>query len=275
LREIVDFYQKLKRVCDFYLFSNFQNHNIKIKDLLSKIDYYSCESTRDKLLAEKLGYKGITLSTYPNTGGFDLKYLELLRNNYNLVPSERKLIMIKGYQGWSGRVLTVLSSLKLIADELKKFQIKIFSNPDGYDIKVYSELLVAQEGLDIEILPHINHKKMLEYFSKSRIYVGASISDGISTSFLESMATGCFPIQSNTSTANEWAKHEVSALFFNPEDSREIAQCIKFALLNDNLVNTAASINWETTKNRLNQEDLKNLTNQSYNKILYNKNNKQ
>jgi glycosyltransferase involved in cell wall biosynthesis len=257
---------------DFYLFSNFKNHNIKIKDLLNNIDYYSCESIRDKLIAEKLGYKGITLSTYPNTGGFDLNLLEQLKNNIQLIPSERKLIMIKGYQGWAGRALTILSSFRLIKNDLKNFHIKIFSNPDGNDIKIYADLLVAQEGLDIEILPHLDHKTMLEYFSKSRVYVGASISDGISTSFLESLATGCFPIQSNTSSANEWATHATSALFFNPEDPKEIANCIKIALLDNNLVNNAASINWETTKKRLNQDDLKILTNQNYLNILYNKN---
>jgi glycosyltransferase involved in cell wall biosynthesis len=41
-------------------------------------------------------------------------------------------------------------------------------------------------------------------FQKSRIYVGASRSDGISTSFLEAMNYGTFPIQTNTSCAQDW-----------------------------------------------------------------------
>ena len=45
---------------------------------------------------------------------------------------------------------------------------------------------------------------MQQEFQKSRIYIGCSISDGISTSFLEALANGAFPIQTNTSCANEW-----------------------------------------------------------------------
>jgi glycosyltransferase involved in cell wall biosynthesis len=44
---------------------------------------------------------------------------------------------------------------------------------------------------------------MLKHFSEARIYIGISLSDGISTSLLEAMATGCYPIQTSTSCANE------------------------------------------------------------------------
>ena len=36
------------------------------------------------------------------------------------------------------------------------------------------------------------------------MYIGASKSDGISTSFLEALCLGAYPIQTNTSCANEW-----------------------------------------------------------------------
>ena len=44
---------------------------------------------------------------------------------------------------------------------------------------------------------------LLKYFKKSIIYIGASISDGVSTSALDSISTKTFPLQSNTSTLRE------------------------------------------------------------------------
>ena len=48
------------------------------------------------------------------------------------------------------------------------------------------------------------HEEIMWNFGQSRIYLGISISDAISTSVLESMAMGCFPIQTNTSCCEEW-----------------------------------------------------------------------
>jgi glycosyltransferase involved in cell wall biosynthesis len=53
---------------------------------------------------------------------------------------------------------------------------------------------------------------MLQHFSNARIYIGISLSDGISTSLLEAMATGCYPIQTNTSCANEWIQSHSGSL---------------------------------------------------------------
>lgn len=256
---------------DFYLFSNLPFHREKIINILKNINYYSCESIRDNLIAKQLGYKGEAVSTYPNTGGFDINYLN---NLIKIAPitSNRKIILIKGYQGWAGRSLFILAALKKIHLLVKDYEIKIFSNPHGEDVKIASQLLTYKYNLNIDILPELSHNEMLTYFSKSKLYIGSSISDGISTSFLESLATGCFPLQSNTSTAEEWAEHGVNALFFDPEDPDDIANCIKHVINNAQLLDNAALINYEITKNRLDNNTLKKLTNQTYNNILNNKN---
>jgi glycosyltransferase involved in cell wall biosynthesis len=57
---------------------------------------------------------------------------------------------------------------------------------------------------------------MYEKFANSRIYVGASRSDGISTSFLEALVLGAYPIQTNTSCANEWVDKGFHAHLIEP-----------------------------------------------------------
>ena len=50
------------------------------------------------------------------------------------------------------------------------------------------------------------HQRVLELFAKSKIYVGLSESDGISTSILEAMAMAAIPVQISTACCNEWFK---------------------------------------------------------------------
>jgi glycosyltransferase involved in cell wall biosynthesis len=73
-------------------------------------------------------------------------------------------------------------------------------------------LLRIQTGLSVRAYRKntLNHTEILALFSKSRLYVGVSLSDGLSTSAIEAMAMGAFPIQSSTSCASEWFVEGVS-----------------------------------------------------------------
>jgi len=90
---------------------------------------------------------------------------------------------------------------------------------------------------------------MLKLFSESRVYVGISLSDGISTSLLEAMATGCYPIQTNTGCACEWVT-ESSGSLVRPDDMQAIKAQLREALMNDTLVDEAAKTNSETIRSR-------------------------
>jgi hypothetical protein len=50
----------------------------------------------------------------------------------------------------------------------------------------------------------ISHQEVLDALGRSLLYFGFSKSDGISTTFLEALIMGAYPIQTNTSCANEW-----------------------------------------------------------------------
>ena len=88
----------------------------------------------------------------------------------------------------------------------------------------------------------ISRQKLLETFSESRVYIGASISDGVSTSFLEALITGAYPIQTDTSCANEWIKKGFRASVV-PLKSEELEIVISRTLKDDSLVDDACKIN--------------------------------
>lgn len=94
------------------------------------------------------------------------------------------------------------------------------------------------------------------------------ISDAISTSMLEAMAMGSFPIQSWTSCADEWVKDGHSALLVPPNDAEPIAAAIRRAVTDDGLVNAAAETNWATARARLDAQTIKPQVVSLYRRLL-------
>lgn len=233
---------------DVYLFGQLPEHRKRIADVLRACDFYSCECQRDVTLAERLGLKGTVLPVFPNTGGLDLGQAKQLRDP--APPSRRRVIMLKGYQGWAGRALVGLRALERCSDALADYKIVVYSA--GEDVVLATELFQARTGIETIVLPKDTpHSEMLRFHGKARLSIGLSISDAISTSFLESIAMGSFPIQSNTSCADEWAEHGRTALFVPPEDPEAVEAVIRRALADDALVDSAALLNWSTVEERL------------------------
>ena len=232
---------------DIYLFGRLAAHKDKIGAVLTNCDYYSCECQRDIPLAENLGFNGTALPVLPNTGGFDIKHLVELKSVGS--SSDRRRILLKGYQHFAGRALMGLQALRLCVEQLDGHTVTIFSANE--DVCIAAEIFQLDTHIPIEILPVISHDEMLRMYGSSRLYIGLSISDAISTSLLEAMVMGAFPIQSCTACADEWIEDGVSGFIVPPEDPVAIAEAIRQALADDDLVNRAAGINAQTARERL------------------------
>ena len=143
---------------DIFLFGKLQRHKEKIHDVLASCDYYSCECERDVKLALEFGFSKTVLPVFPNTGGFELRQLEKLR--HEILPSSRKVIMLKGYQHWAGRALTGLRALERCEDVLGGYTIVIFSAPP--EVEMAAELLTYKTGIATRIVSHdTTHQEML------------------------------------------------------------------------------------------------------------------
>jgi hypothetical protein len=248
---------------DLYLFGRLSAHTEKVKNVLSKCDYYAADCQRDINLAEKMGFQGIILPVIPAAGGFDLTSINEYRNN---PTSTRKIILIKGYQGWSGRAFVALAALKKCADLLNDFSIEIYLANE--DVVIAAELLSQDIGIPITIIHKQTHTEMLKKFGKARISIGLGISDGVPNSLLEAMVMGTFPIQSNTSCANEWIIDGKSGFIVPPEDPDIIASALRKAIIDDDLVDNAARINEETAKKNLDYFVIKQKVIELYTKIV-------
>lgn len=230
---------------DIYLFGRLPEHEGRIREVLASCEFYSCECDRDVGIAREFGFRGEVLPVFPNAGGFDLSLLSALRQPGP--TSERRFIMLKGYQHWAGRALFGLKALERCAELLKDYTIVMYSVclDENFGIDIAAQLFTYTTKIPVKIIPQgTSHREILAMHGKSRISIGLSISDGISTSFLEALVMGSFPVQSNTACADEWVKNGESAILVPPEDVDAIEAAVKRALTDDELVNKASEINY-------------------------------
>jgi len=231
---------------DIQYFQNIPEHQDKIRSVLSKADFYSAECQRDYESALKLGFKGKFLPCIPNAGGFKNEIFEL-----NLVPSnERNLIMAKCYGGTFGLGELIIDALERFLRNNTDVKIVMHSVTDDL-LNKSKDLRVAfpNQVVIYTVREKIPRHKILDYLSKSRIYIGASRSDGVSTSFLEALCLGAFPIQTDTSCASEWIELGFFGSIIRP-DTSEIFTAINVSYFDKELENKRAQ-NLENAKRYL------------------------
>jgi hypothetical protein len=110
----------------------------------------------------------------------------------------------------------------------------------------------------------LSHETLIGKFKVARCYLGMSRSDGISTSFLEAITYGSFPIQTDTSCAAEWINLGAIGLVVSPDEQLQIVNKICEVFLDDNLVDSAQLANNNLAKRYLSFEYLKSISQTFY-----------
>ena len=237
---------------DILYYRSIPNHLIQIKQLLSSLDIFSCECKRDIDFARELGFTGVFSPVMPDAGSVDISNLKQWRDL--IVPSKRRIILLRGYQSFSGRALTALDALEICQERLHGYRILVYSASN--EVKQRVKELSLSTSIDIHILTHITPYAMLRLFARARLFIGISISDGISRSMIEAMAMGAFPIQTDTSCCEEWIIDGVNGYSVPVDDIEVISEKIQSALANNAMVDNASRMNLAIIDERLNNETL-------------------
>jgi glycosyltransferase involved in cell wall biosynthesis len=247
---------------DIFWFQRFPRHRKKLESLMKIATHYSCECSRDVALALNLGFTGISFPVHPNAGMFSDATFRAAEKAHP--PSSRRIVMIKGYTGFVGRSDIALQACRMAFETLRDFEIILYSS----DVKSrrIARRLSDEKGLKITMYDkhELSHEQMLSLFRNARIYIGISESDGISTSLLDAISSGCYPIQTNTSCANEWVADGATGSLVDFQDIHGIADAIENALKNDDLVDSASRVNIRTAKARLSSASIRRDINQFY-----------
>jgi hypothetical protein len=216
------------------------------------MDAYLGECVRDRRIVRELGYTGPMLDTIPASGGADFNKLPAFEEL--VPPSRRKEILIKGYHGWSGRALHILSAIHLIAPRLRRFRLRVALADEAVAAMVGK--IQEQDKLDIAVDARLPWQAVIERLASARATIGIGISDGIGTTTLEAMALGSFPIAGMTSCAGEWLRSGRDGFIVDPHDVAGLSQALIKAVDSDELVDGAARRNrahvemhWNASRN--------------------------
>jgi glycosyltransferase involved in cell wall biosynthesis len=242
---------------DISLFGHLPEHRARIRALLAAVDVHLCECARDLRLGREFGFTGMEAPLIPVGGGWDLDAAAVYRAPGS--TSRRRVIALKSYEGWAGRAGVALEALRRCGDLLAGYALVLYLA--SHEFGERAARMTAGTGLRVEHAGGrpgwVNYEQMLALHGRARVSIGLSIADGISTSLLEAMLMGSFPIQSHTACADEWIADGVSGLLVHPEDPQPLAHAIRRALTDDDLVDQAAAINAGAIAERLRYRDVR------------------
>lgn len=235
---------------DIDYFQHFPEHLQKLKVMFSKINIYISEGQRDIEYSKVLGYKNKTLIFPSVAGGYEIDKFP-----YNeLKTSDRRKILIKGEQDSVRRGLVALRAIVRCKDVINNYEIIVYSC--AKEVKDYVQYINSKEKLNIQLFKSGTYKDWLNLLAEARISINNNLSDGNPSCLFEAMLMGVFPIQSNTSIADEWLINGETGILVPPEDPDIIEQAIRKSLNDDELVDKAALINYNLIKEKLNYNDI-------------------
>jgi glycosyltransferase involved in cell wall biosynthesis len=240
-------------------FSKFSGHMKKIKALLELADAFSAECTRDYKLAQEITSGYVSLPLMPVAGG-------LTKNDKPEQP--RKRIAIKGYENHWGKAVTALRAVASLGNQIEDAEIVLYSC-NRPTIRA-AESITRTSNLTITTYPKgaLSHSEVLDLFRTSSIYIGHSLSDGISTSMLEAMAMGAIPIQTNTSCAEEWIEDQETGFLITPNDTEKIKESVLKILSGEFDSDFARETNYRVIDDRYNPNSLSRIAAGYYDKLI-------
>jgi glycosyltransferase involved in cell wall biosynthesis len=226
---------------DIYYFQHIPYHKNQIERALQWASHYSAECERDYRLARDLGYKGIDLPRIPNAGGFDVS-VEKLK------CSKRSLILVKTYGGLFGAGETAIRALSDFLSTCTDFTIHFYSvTPDLESLVIELQKKFPELVGYSTLSQSLTHEELMKLFKRARIYLGCSRSDGLSTSFLQALCTGAYPIQTDTSCASELVDGGASGSII-PLDEDIVLTTLRDVIFDDALLDDAQKVNYQFSR---------------------------
>jgi glycosyltransferase involved in cell wall biosynthesis len=138
----------------------------------------------------------------------------------------RNKITIKGYENHWGKAIAALEAVAGLGAKLGNLEIVLYSC--NAPVLRAARKLSKSTGMKITTYKKgaLSHNEVMDLFQSSLIYVGHSLSDGISTSMVEAMAMGAIPVQTNTSCAQEWVVDKKTGFIFTPNDLEALRSAV-------------------------------------------------
>jgi glycosyltransferase involved in cell wall biosynthesis len=121
-----------------------------------------------------------------------------------------------------------------------------------------TQTLIEQLRLEgsVKLLGQVPNEEVASLLADSDIYVSASTEDGTSSSLLEGMACGVFPVVSDLPANRCWVGHENNGLLFEVGNNPQCAAMLKRAMEDAALRDRAAELNPQIVRQRADRKKL-------------------
>ena len=245
---------------DLHFFGTEPGHKERLSVMLKGIDVLLVEGLRDEALARNMGFEKKLYIFGSVGGGFRIPE-QALKN-----PSQRRLILVKGTQDVIRRGLIARQGSGRAADALSEYEIVVYSANDVTRAAV--RRMAENNGLNIRVLPEVSHEEMLTLNASARLNICVNLSDGVPNAMLEAMMMGAFPIQSETSMAEDWIINGQSGFIVPAEDPVALEHAIRLALTDNGLVDRAYLMNRTKIQNELNVDKITKEVTLMYNSVF-------
>ncbi len=251
---------------DLYWFSHNSYHRRKLQKLMAMTDFLQGECERDYVLAKELGFAGEFLPLVPVAGGLvgDALLPESLTSEVN----SRRTIAIKGYGGEWGLGLQVLRALSGRKVDLTGYTIEVFSASRKVEKFVKKAFPGSSPAVHVYRKFGLRHEEMLNLFRRSKVYIGASKSDGLPASMLEAMSQGTFPIQTTTACTDGWFEDGMSGFAIEPDKISDIPNLLQRILEKEISLESAAIENLKTIRAKYSDRSISNQMSEIYARVL-------
>ncbi len=160
--------------------------------------------------------KGIDLEKFENKNTKDLNKINAIVTR-SLQPEYRHDIILKAFGILNQRGIDF--ELTIVGDGKKLSLLKELAQKLNMDNKVY-------------FTGHILNTKLPELLQQSNFYISMPITEGVSASLFEAMASNCYPIVTNIPGNQSWIKHRENGLLVNIDDYKMLAEEILWSFEN-------------------------------------------
>ena len=116
----------------------------------------------------------------------------------------------------------LVEAVKILNEKMKKpSQLILAGRKDAFLERVVRKALEVGALKYISLTDHVTDADLIDLYREAEAYVQPSLSEGFGLQTVEAMALGVLVVQSNTSCLPEIGGE--AALYFDPDDSRDIA----------------------------------------------------
>ena len=192
----------------------------------------------------RLGTKPDKIETF--AFGVDLDLFSPASSNKE--PQKNTLLSLRSLKPVYN-IETLLKGISYLKKECSSFKLVLAgAGPQEKKLKQMAACLGISDC--VNFTGAIPHFKVLEYVRNSDIYISTSLSDGASTSLLEAMASGLFPIVTEIQGNQDWITDGWNGFLVPVGNAKILAKKIKEAMDNDELRRLATSRNVKIVRER-------------------------